>query len=667
MRIKKIFLENLRSYVSQEVVFPEGVVLLEGDIGSGKSTLLYAVEFALFGLGDLNSAFLLRNSANEGRVRLDFSINGVDCVVERTLERKKKGIQQGNGYLEINGSRTEYSPAELKGAVLKLLEFNEPSSRSQSVIYRYAVFTPQEEMKKILEEKTSDRLDTLRKAFGIEDYERARENALLVSKSLKSDMDFLKGRLDSMPVVKQSIDSKTVELNRVSSDLASAEVVFREKSVLLEKISLEWESLLAVKQDFEKLSSELPLIEKRRLDLVNRSSSLDKDCSRLEEDKQRIEKLLPLEVVLPDKQALTKQLAGVEAIQRDLTSKIGAVQSKKKDFSSLKDKGVCPTCLQSFSDSFEDKIVHLTAEEGKLVAELSVFQKNALVLRNEMDSLLKLESEHKLRQELLFRISSIERELALKQAELKVLLKEIPLLESELVVKKNKLSDLAQVGLKASLTQDSLKRAQEEVNKALSLKSGLYSSKSALTAQLSELNNQLIGLENDSRKLVLISEKKKWVEEFFVPSMELIESHVMQSISSDFNELFQKWFSLLVDSGEIAVSSDYSFEPVISVSGYEQSFQSLSGGEKSALALAYRLALNSVVRRVSASMKDNLLILDEPTDGFSKEQLHKMRSVFNALDCDQVLIVSHERELEAFADHVIRVEKRGGISSISLS
>lgn len=91
--------------------------------------------------------------------------------------------------------------------------------------------------------------------------------------------------------------------------------------------------------------------------------------------------------------------------------------------------------------------------------------------------------------------------------------------------------------------------------------------------------------------------------------------------------------------------------------GYEQSIDYLNGGEKTSIALAYRLVLNTIVRKAATSMKSNLLILDERTDGFSKEQLLKMRDIFIELACPQVIIVSHERELESFADQIFRISK----------
>ncbi len=78
----------------------------------------------------------------------------------------------------------------------------------------------------------------------------------------------------------------------------------------------------------------------------------------------------------------------------------------------------------------------------------------------------------------------------------------------------------------------------------------------------------------------------------------------------------------------------------------------LSSGEKTSVALAYRLALNKIVQKVSTGMSSNLLILDEPTDGFSKEQLGNVREILDELECPQIIIVSHEKELESFADQI---------------
>lgn len=96
MLIKSVNLHNIRSYLSQEVEFPHGTVLLSGDIGSGKSTILLAIEFALFGIskGLFSGEALLRHGKQQGYVELGFSIDGKEVIVRRNLRRLKDSVKQ---------------------------------------------------------------------------------------------------------------------------------------------------------------------------------------------------------------------------------------------------------------------------------------------------------------------------------------------------------------------------------------------------------------------------------------------------------------------------------------------------------------------------------------------------------------------------------------------
>ena len=170
MILNSIKLENIRSYRAEEIEFPRGITLFEGDIGSGKSSVLMGIEFALFGLGSQRADSLLSKKADEGGVTLKFSVDGDSYEIKRTLKRKGASIQSGeNSYLKAGDVIELLSSSELKQRVLQILKFNEPADpRSESRIFRYAFFTPQEEMKQILLDSTR-RLETIRKAFGVED------------------------------------------------------------------------------------------------------------------------------------------------------------------------------------------------------------------------------------------------------------------------------------------------------------------------------------------------------------------------------------------------------------------------------------------------------------------------------------------------------------------
>src|SRR3989344_9022661 len=182
MILKNIKLENIRSYMDQEIDFPEGSLMLSGDIGSGKSSILLAIEFVLFGLrrNDLTGESLLRNGKRKGSVELSFMIDDKDIVIKRTLKKVGENIVQDSGYISINNDKREKSAIELKEIILNLLNYPKEMLTRKSLVYRYSVYTPQEEMKHILLGDKDLRLDTLRKVFDIDKYKRIRENSKIL-------------------------------------------------------------------------------------------------------------------------------------------------------------------------------------------------------------------------------------------------------------------------------------------------------------------------------------------------------------------------------------------------------------------------------------------------------------------------------------------------------
>ena len=171
MILNSMVLKNIRSYTEETIQFPRGTTLFEGDVGSGKTTILMAIEFGLFGLGSQKGGALLRAGTKEGSVNLQFEVDSVNYEVFRALTKRGRGVQQSECWVKPPEGVLKLSGSEMKEKVLEILNFNEPPNpKAQSVIYRYAVFTPQEEMKAILWMSPDSRLQTLRKAFRIEGY-----------------------------------------------------------------------------------------------------------------------------------------------------------------------------------------------------------------------------------------------------------------------------------------------------------------------------------------------------------------------------------------------------------------------------------------------------------------------------------------------------------------
>src|SRR3989344_5954937 len=151
MRLRKLCLRNIRSYESLELDFPDGSVLLSGDVGSGKTTILLAIEYALFGLqpGQKGSA-LLRNTSDYGEVSLELEVGGKEVLIERKIKRGSKSVTNDSATITIDGKRFENSITEVKVKILHLLDYPSEFIKKNNILYRYTVYTPQEQMKQII-------------------------------------------------------------------------------------------------------------------------------------------------------------------------------------------------------------------------------------------------------------------------------------------------------------------------------------------------------------------------------------------------------------------------------------------------------------------------------------------------------------------------------------
>ena len=204
------------------------------------------------------------------------------------------------------------------------------------------------------------------------------------------------------------------------------------------------------------------------------------------------------------------------------------------------------------------------------------------------------------------------------------------------------------------------------LEKSLEVQQGQLQTQFRLAGQQhQQLDDALEKIGEHARALQRRKELYHWLEEFFLGLTYTLEKQVLGRIHALFSRMFQEWFSILIDDEGIFSRVDDTFQPVIEQNGYEIPFSMLSGGEKTSASLAYRLALNRVINDVIHHIKTkDLLILDEPTDGFSSEQLDKVREVLEKLNLAQIIIVSHEAKIESFVEKVIQIRKEGQMSRV---
>jgi exonuclease SbcC len=665
-------MENIRSYKEERVTFSSGTTLFEGDIGSGKSTILNAIEFALFGLGSQRGGSLLRLGTKNGLTTLTFEVDEREYKIHRSLVRKGKSVIQGNdGYIETEGKRLSLSATELKERILDILNFDEPSDpKAQSVIYRYAIFTPQEEMKEILIQDSDRRLQTLRKAFGIEDYKVASENVQNTVKEIRQKSKFLEGQisdLDEKEDVLEKTNAEIAKSNKLLIDLRKKE------SASDKKLSIAKEQMEKLQKDklrIEGIKSQIPGYRREVKEKIERIGRLNEDSdglnSKVSENKPTIDKLTELK--RPTNKSLNEldtDLKKAREKEKELRGDFAQIAVKLDDYGSVEEKGMCPTCDRPADPKeFKLKIKEKTKAKEKL--DELIRRQEALV--KELDELKTKLRDYEDAQRTLKRLSEQVTEW---EGRIKKNKDEIHKLDGEVDEAKRKLAasisaekDYETLSGKIEALEKEkdgiegeLKTVREDINKN---EGGIKK----LQENVKLIEDEIRKKKEQKRKKDRLIDHQMWLSEYFVPTLDVIERHVMISINQGFNQQFRRCFSMLIEDPDLDVKIDEDFTPIVEREGYDQDLTSLSGGEKTSVALAYRLALNTIVQKVSTGMKSNLLILDEPTDGFSKEQLFKVRDILVDLKCPQVIIVSHERELESFADHVLRVEKKEGVSEI---
>jgi exonuclease SbcC len=675
MILKSLKLENIRSYTEQTVELPLGTTLFEGDIGSGKSTILLAIEFALFGLGSEKGAGLLRLGEKRGSVTLRFEVEGEEYEIYRCLERKGKGVQQSDCYIKTKEGTLHLSASEVKEKILEILKFNEPPDpKAQSVIYRYAVFTPQEEMKAILWMRPEVRLQTLRKAFRIEDYRIATDNAQAIARLINEKAIALSSHASDLEEKRETCNNKKGEIIKHRKQLEMLQKKEEELREKIDSLNTELEKLQKQKEELGKAIGEVPLLTGQIEEKTKEITSLEKEVERLRNEIK--EKLQPAideltKIQKPTQKSeeeLSSELSELRQMKEELIREEASIKSKITDYEAVGKNGICPTCDRPADPKeFKEKIEQKKREKEKVSEAVKDCSGKISKIEELQNSLRKYNRAQDQLKTLNSQIEKLTEQVNKDEDKIKTLKAQVEEASKKLQKAKKDLEEYNTVSVHVEKLRQELTKAQGEftnIGKNITQTNTILN---MLDKEVGELEKEIETKEKERRTAERLNEYYMWIDQFFIPTLDVIEKHVMLSINQEFNQHFQKWWSLLVDDPSKESRIDEDFTPIIEQDGYEQDINYLSGGEKTSLSLAYRLALNSIVQKVSVGMKSNLLILDEPTDGFSKEQLFKIREILNEIKCPQVIIVSHEKELESFADQVFRVEKKDGISEIKIA
>jgi len=681
MKIKQIVLENIRSYEHQEINFAEGSTLLSGDIGSGKTSVLLAIEFALFGLqpGQRGSA-LLRNGKNEGKVKITFEVEGDEITIERTL-KKGKTISQDYCSIVINGEKKELAVTELKGKILEILSYPQEFAKKQNVLYTFTVYTPQEEMKQIILEDSETRINTLRHVFGIDKYKTILENVSILTTKMREEKRLKEGMTANLEQNKFNLVKKENELEEKQLNLFSIEKELFERAEVRKRVQEEKDEIAKKIEERNKFVQE---IEKTKIMIVNKDDTIFSNNKTILQVKKQIEELQSVKFdELMIKQLELKILTNkteenkLNQLSLEVNSKINSFLLKSEENKKVEKKisslEICPTCLQNVDAVYKANVLNkIHSDESEAANQIKTLETEKINLNNKLkDIRTEIFSEErqltdlkilkmKLQdiQEKQTHVESIEKSNLLLEKDIELLKQHVTLLTDSVV---NFARFANALEIKQKELDDSIKQERFAEIKVAELKKEIE----VFSWNIDELKKEIVRAEKIKIELNYINELENWLSKQFTSLISLIEKNVMIKLKTEFSKLFAEWFYTLVsDTFRVHLSDD--FTPIIEQQDYEIEYAYLSGGERTAIALAYRLALNQVINSLLSKIKTrDLVILDEPTDGFSDQQLDKMRDVLQQLNIKQLIIVSHEQKIEGFVENVIKFKKENGVTQVS--
>ena len=395
--------------------------------------------------------------------------------------------------------------------------------------------------------------------------------------------------------------------------------------------------------DYDALSGELRLVERRQRELYEEQAKMDKTLSEYREIAETGVCPVCGSRIAPDE--YRQHLAELEEKLTGLREEVRSLEKRRSELSRLMEQAKVQSALKKEIEKHEHEINRITArlEYEEFDEEIDRAKRELEAARKLKDLLVveeRLKGERSQYQELseeLERLTGKAQSLRLRNQELQ-----------------SELDALKPVLERIRLDVEALEKRTRELT---GLKSSLESRRESLIKLLTQKERDQAELEESKSKRAALVNIQNYVVNALIPTLEQIEVEKLRSARRELLARTKEYFALLMQDDDRGITIDEDYSPTLQrrINGEWVDIPSPSGGERSAMALSFRLALSEVARSKQGVQAD-FIMLDEPTDGFSEDQLTKFQTLIERLEIPQVILVTHHRAFESLGSNIISVE-----------
>ncbi len=388
MMIKRLKIQNIRSYKNLDLPFESGVTVVSGVNGSGKSSLLEACFTCLFGSKTLDRDFVLsdiiRKGATKASIVLEFEQGGHEYSIEQTFRNdpEKGRASNTSAILKKDGEIIFDQASRTYEAIRSLLNMDEEA-------YRNCVYIRQGEIDVLINSKPRDRqkmIDDLLRLGKLEEYrERASSARIGVGRHQR----------DAQRRIKEvGAEVEEIENSKPAERLAQLRSRSKELEDSISSLNEKRDRALSLKDEISKKIAGYR-------ELADKKTSVQSQIKELGEKR-------------------TKAYAQIESISRDITSRKEAVDKAEKRVSEQRSK------LDAEDEDIEAVISNLEDKERLMRDKLSGINRDKAVLEKELSGLSSYLEDNKKQSDLLEKAGSqVKEKIASAEAEIRKMEKTI--------------------------------------------------------------------------------------------------------------------------------------------------------------------------------------------------------------------------------------------------